>query len=207
MGGLKTNEVLLLIYVLIALVLWIFGAGLFNGTTVALLVISLMLITGVTKWSDMIAYKDAWNTLAWFATLVALASGLARVGFIKWFAESVGVHLGGMSPLEAIIVLALVNYLVHYMFASVTAHVTAVLPVLLAVGAAIPDMPIDKMSLLLCLQLGIMGIITPYGTGPSPVYYGSGFLPSADYWRLGAIFGFIYLGVYLVVVVPWVMMR
>ena len=138
MGGLKTNEVLLLIYVLIALVLWIFGAGLFNGTTVALLVISLMLITGVTKWSDMIAYKDAWNTLAWFATLVALASGLARVGFIKWFAESVGVHLGGMSPLEAIIVLALVNYLVHYMFASVTAHVTAVLPVLLAVGAAIP---------------------------------------------------------------------
>ena len=44
MGGLKTNEVLLLIYVLIALVLWIFGAGLFNGTTVALLVISLMLI-------------------------------------------------------------------------------------------------------------------------------------------------------------------
>ena len=207
MGGLKTNEVLLLIYVLIALVLWIFGANVFNGTTVALLVISLMLVTGVIKWSDMTTYKDAWNTLAWFATLVALADGLAKVGFIKWFAESVGVHLGGMSPLMAIIVLLLVNFFVHYLFASVTAHVTAVLPVLLAVGAAIPEMPVDKMSLLLCLQLGIMGIITPYGTGPSPVYYGSGFLPSADYWRLGAIFGFIYLAVYMVVVVPWVMMR
>ena len=69
---------------------------------------------------------------------MALADGLAKVGFIKWFAESVGVHLGGMSPLMAIIVLLLVNFFVHYLFASVTAHVTAVLPVLLAVGAAIP---------------------------------------------------------------------
>jgi L-tartrate/succinate antiporter len=207
MGGLTKNEILLLVYVLIALLLWIFGGDLVNATTAALIVIALMLITSVIKWGDMTSYKEAWNTLAWFATLVALADGLARVGFIKWFAETVGAHLGGLSPIAAIIVLALLNHFVHYLFASVTAHVTAVLPVLLAVGASIPDMPVDKMALLLCLQLGIMGIITPYGTGPSPVYYGSGFLPSKDWWRLGGIFGLIYLGVYLVIIVPWVMMR
>ncbi|HKA45398.1 MAG TPA: anion permease [Burkholderiales bacterium] len=207
MGGLTKNEMLLLVYVVIALLLWVFGGDVMNATTAALVVIALMLITSVIKWSDMTSYKEAWNTLAWFATLVALADGLARVGFIKWFAETVGAHLGGLSPLAAIIVLALINHFVHYLFASVTAHVTAVLPVLLAVGAAIPDMPVEKMALLLCLQLGIMGIITPYGTGPSPVYYGSGYLPSADYWRLGGIFGLIYLVVYLVIVVPWVMMR
>jgi len=33
-----------------------------------------------------------------------------------------------------------------------------------------------------------MGIISPFTTGPSPVYYGSGFVPAADYWRLGAIY-------------------
>jgi L-tartrate/succinate antiporter len=207
MGSLTKNEILLLVYVMIALLLWVFGADLMNATTAALVVIALMLITGVIKWSDMTSYKDAWNTLAWFATLVALADGLARVGFIKWFAEAVGAHLGGMSPVMAIIVLALVNHFMHYLFASVTAHVTAMLPVLLAVGAAIPGMPVEKMALLLCLQLGIMGIITPYGTGPSPVYYGSGFLPSKDWWRLGMIFGLIYLVTYLVIVVPWVMAR
>ncbi|MCX3880683.1 fumarate hydratase C-terminal domain-containing protein, partial [Stenotrophomonas maltophilia] len=41
--------------------------------------------------------------------------------------------------------------------------------------------------------LGVMGIITPYGTGPSPIYYGSGYLPTKDYWRQrwcrGAQFG------------------
>jgi L-tartrate/succinate antiporter len=51
-----------------------------------------------------------------------------------------------------------------------------------------------------------MGIITPYATGPSPVYYGSGYLPSADYWRLGAIFGVIFIGVLLLIGVPWVIM-
>jgi L-tartrate/succinate antiporter len=61
--------------------------------------------------------------------------------------------------------------------------------------------------LLLCLQLGIMGVITPYGTGPSSVYYGSGYLPSADYWRPGAIFGVIYFVVFMVTTVPWVLMR
>jgi L-tartrate/succinate antiporter len=63
-----------------------------------------------------------------------------------------------------------------------------------------------QFSLLLCLTLGIMGIITPYATGPSPVYYGSGYLPSADYWRLGAIFGVIFIAALLAVGVPWVMM-
>ena len=34
-----------------------------------------------------------------------------------------------------------------------------------------------QFALLLCLTLGIMGMLTPYATGPSPVYYGSGYLP------------------------------
>ena len=52
-----------------------------------------------------------------------------------------------------------------------------------------------------------MGIITPYGSGPSPVYYGSGYLPSADYWRLGAIFGLIFFVVFMLTSVPWVLVR
>jgi hypothetical protein len=50
-----------------------------------------------------------------------------------------------------------------------------------------------------------MGIITPYATGPSPVYCGSGYLPAVDYWRLGAIFGVIFFAVFLVIGVPWLL--
>ena len=57
--------------------------------------------------------------------------------------------------------------------------------------------------MLLCLTLGIMGIISPYATGPSPVYYGSGYLPAGDYWRFGAIFGIVFLAALLAVGTPW----
>lgn len=59
---------------------------------------------------------------------------------------------------------------------------------------------------LLVLTLGIMGILTPYATGPSPVYYGSGYIPGRDFWRLGAIFGVIFIAALLLIGVPWTAM-
>jgi L-tartrate/succinate antiporter len=184
-------------------VLWIFGGDNINATTTALVVISLMLVTGVVTWDDMVKNSTAWNTLAWFATLVALADGLNRVGFVKWFADTVASHMTGFSPFTAMVVLVLVFYFTHYLFASITAHVTALLPVMLAVGSTITGLNMPLFALLLCLTLGIMGVLTPYATGPSPVYYGSGYLPGKDYWRLGAIFGVLFIVVLLVVGLPW----
>jgi L-tartrate/succinate antiporter len=203
MGGLRRRESTLAALVLVALVLWIFGGDYINATTAALVVIALMLLTGVVTWDDITKNSAAWNTLAWFATLVALADGLNKVGFVKWFADAVAAHMGGFPPFTAMIVLVLVFYFTHYLFASVTAHVTALLPVMLAVGSTIPGLNMPQFALLLCLTLGIMGVLTPYATGPSPVYYGSGFLPSADYWRLGAIFGVIYIAALLLIGLPW----
>ena len=202
-GGMTRREILLAVLVLVALSLWIFGSGFINATTVAIVVVALMVILGVVTWDDILANKQAWNTLVWFGTLVALASGLAQVGFVKWLAESIGGHMTGFSPLTAMVVLTLVFFFIHYMFASITAHVTAVLPVMLAVGSAIPGINMPQFAMMLVGTLGIMGILTPYATGPSPVYYGSGYLPAKDYWRLGAIFGVIFIGAYLLIGVPW----
>ncbi|HUX27086.1 MAG TPA: anion permease [Burkholderiales bacterium] len=206
MGGMSGREILLALLVVFALAMWIFGGAVINATTAALVVVSLMLVTSVFSWEDMLANKAAWNTLAWFATLVALADGLSRVGFVKWFADAVAAHMGGFSPLMAMIVLILVFYFTHYLFASVTAHATAMLPVMLAVGSTIPGMNMLQFALSLSFTLGLMGILTPYATGPSPVYYGSGYLPTADYWRLGAIFGLLFIAVFLLLGLPWMAM-
>jgi L-tartrate/succinate antiporter len=205
MGKVNSREITVAVLVVCALGLWIFAANSINATTVALIVVAMMLVTRVFTWEDMLKYPAAWNTLAWFATLVTLADGLNRVGFVKWFAEAVAGHLTGVSPEAAIVILVSVFFFSHYMFASVTAQTTAMLPVMLAVGATIPAMPMRPYALLLCLTLGIMGVISPYGMGPSPVYYCSGYLPTGDYWRLGAIFGLIYFVVFLAVGVPWVL--
>ena len=207
LGGFTSREITLAVLVAIALVLWIFAGDYVNPTTTALVVISLMVRLNVVTWDDISKNFNAWNTLAWFATLVALAGGLSQVGFVKWFAEGIASHMAGFTPTKAILLLLVINFFIHYAFASGTAHVTAMIPVLLAVGSAVPNMNMPQLALLLCLQLGIMGIITPYGTGPSPVYYGSGYLPAADYWRLGAIFGLIFFVVFMVITVPWVLAR
>jgi len=205
-GGLSGREITLGVLVLIALALWIFGGDYVNATTAALLVISLMLVTKVVTWEDITANKAAWNTLAWFATLVALADGLNKVGFVKWFADGVAANMVGYSPFTAMVVLVLVFYFTHYLFASITAHVTALLPVMLAVGTTVPGLDMAQFSLLLCLTLGIMGMLTPYATGPSPVYYGSGYLPSKDYWILGGVFGVLFIAAFLLIGLPWMAM-
>ena len=89
------------------------------------------------------------------------------------------------------------------LFASVTAHATALLQVFVATAAAIPAISLPVVTLLLCYSLGIMGILTPYATGPSPIYFGSGYVPGFQFWRLGAILGAIYLIALLAIGIPY----
>jgi L-tartrate/succinate antiporter len=203
MGRLSRNEVIMGLLVILALALWIFGGSFIDATLVALVVISLMVLTGVVKWDDIVGNKAAWNVLVWFATLVTLAGGLSTVGFITWFAQSASGALTGMPVVVVMVLLVALFFVIHYMFASVTAHVTAILPVFLAAGMAIPGMPVNTYALLLCFSLGIMGIITPYATGPSPVYFGSGYVSRKHFWTLGLVFGAIFLVALLVIGTPW----
>jgi L-tartrate/succinate antiporter len=205
MGRVSRNEVVMALLAVGALAFWIFGGKFIDATAVAFAAIALMVILGVVAWDDILANKAAWNVLVWFATLVALADGLNRVGFVTWFAKRAAAPLAGYAPLTVMILLTILFFVTHYMFASITAHVTAMLPVMLAAGAAVPGVDPRMFAMLLCYTLGIMGILTPYATGPSPVYFGSGFIPRKDFWRLGAIFGFVYLAALLAIGVPWML--
>jgi L-tartrate/succinate antiporter len=205
MGALSSREVKLGALVLLAIGLWVFGAHVMEAATAALIVVCLMLLMRVITWNEMSKNSTAWTTLTLLATLVTLAGGLSKTGFIQWFASSVATHVNGLSPTLAVMALVAVYFVSHYMFASLTAHTSALLPVMLAVGMGIPGVPAGELALALALSTGIMGVITPYATGPGPVYYESGYIPSADFWRLGTIFGAIFLGALLLIGVPLMM--
>lgn len=204
LGGISKKELILAVLVFMTLALWIVAVRWIDATTVALAAVCLMLVTGVLSEGDIMANKGAWRTFVWFATLIDMADGLNRVGFVKWSAETIAKHLGGFSPLVAMTGLLVAFFLAHYLFASITAHTTALLPVMVAVGAGIPGIPAPQFAMLLCLELGIMGVLTPFGCGSSPIYYGSGYISSAEFWKLGTIFGVIFLLVFLAIDIPWV---
>ena len=199
LGALTQKEMILIGLVLLSLALWVFGGDYIDATAVGLLAVSLMLALHVVPWKDITKYHSAWNTLVNLATLVVMANGLTRSGFIDWFASTMSTHLEGFSPNATVIVLVLVFYFAHYLFASLSAHTATMLPVILAVGKGIPGVPMEHLCILLVLSIGIMGCLTPYATGPGVIIYGCGYVKSKDYWRLGAIFGVIYIAMLLLV--------
>jgi L-tartrate/succinate antiporter len=205
LGPITRKELTMAGLAVLALLGWIFGGSYLDATLVALLALTFMVLTGVISWDDLLGHKQAWNVLFWFATLVTLADGLAKVGFLKWFATTSAGAMAGYSPTTVLVLLLVLFFLVHYLFASLTAHVTALLPVFLTTAAAIPGVDLKALAMLLCLSLGLMGIITPYATGPSPIYYGSNYIGRKDFWVQGAVFGAIFLGALLLIGVPYLL--
>lgn len=197
LGGITRNEVIMSGLVTCALVLWIGGGRVIDPAMVALVGISMMLLFGVVTWEDIAANSTAWNVLVWFATLLVLADGLAKVGVIDWIGRVVSTLLVGRSPMLVMTMFVVLFFVLHYMFASLIAHATALMPVMLAAGASVPGMRVRTFAMLMCFSLGLMGVLTPYATGPAPVYFGSGYIPRRDFWRLGLIFGLIFLAALL----------
>jgi len=150
---------------------------------------------------------QAWTTVIMLATLVTMASGLARVGFIKWFAEFAAHHVGGLAPTPTIMVLVTIYFVSHYMFASLTAHTSAMFPIMLGVGLALPGLPARELVMALALTTGIMGVISPYATGPAPVYYNSGYIKPAEFWGLGFVLGALFLAALLFIGIPVMMLH
>jgi L-tartrate/succinate antiporter len=202
-GPLTRREVTMAGLAVLALASWIFARDVVDATTVAVIVVAAMVVCRVVTWDDVLGHKAAWNVLLWFATMLALADGLNRVEFIAWVTRSASVLLSGLSPGVVMVALVAIFFFIHYLFSSLAAHTTAVLPVVLAAGAAVPGMPIGKFALLLCYSLGIMGVITPFATGPAPVYFGSGYISRKDFWRLGLVFGVIFFVALVAIELPF----
>ncbi len=195
MGPITKKELIMLGLGLLALVLWIFGKQIgIDSTVAAVSVLCLLVLTNVISWDDVISNKAAINVFIWFATLVAMAGGLKKVGYLDWSAGLISTWLEGLSPSIVVLTLVVLFFLFHYLFASVTAHVVALLPLFMGIAVnLIPADMVHSLALLLVGSLGLMGILTPYATGPSPIWYGAGYISQAKWWLLGAIFGAIYL--------------
>lgn len=206
MGPISTREFVMGILVLAAFLLWILAKDLIHPTATILAAIALMVVLRVLEWEEIIGNRAAWDTMVYFATLMALADGLDHVGVVKWAAHGVIGPLAGRPPLLVLVVLAAFFFIVHYAFASLTAHTVVVLPAILAAGAAFPGMPIGVFALVMGYSIGLMGVLTPYATGPAPVYFGSGFISRREFWLLGLGFGILFLATLLGVGLPYMLL-
>jgi divalent anion:Na+ symporter, DASS family len=185
MGPMKTTEKIMLFVFIAAVGLW--ATSQFNGlnaTTVALLGVTLLLVAGVLEWQDVLSEKGAWDALIWFGGLVMMAGGLNALGLIGWFSEQISASVAGWPWITAFLVIILVYVYSHYGFASLTAHVTAMFVPFTTV-AVLAGAPPYLAALSLGFFSNLNASITHYGTGPAPIYFGSGYVDMSTWWKLG----------------------
>ncbi len=203
MGPIKRKEKMMIAVFLVVLVLWVTAEwNKIDATVVALVGVSIMLITGVIRWDDVLAEKGAWDALIWFGGLVMMAGQLNTLGLMKWFANTAGSSVAGMGWFSALIVLILVYFYSHYGFASLMAHATALFPPFLAVIIAAQAPPYIA-ALTLAFFSSLCAGITHYGTGPAPIYFNAGYVDQKTWWKFGLIISFVNIAIWMGVGFPW----
>jgi DASS family divalent anion:Na+ symporter len=203
MGPMNWSEKLMLFVFGIVALLWMTNR--FHGidyAAVALLGISVLLITGVLDWEDLITEKAAWAVFIWYGGLIRMAEALGQTGLTKRFAEAAAGLTTGWKWWLALASLLLIYFYAHYVFASITAHVTAMfvpfLIVILAAGA-----PPFLAVLSLAYFSNLAASLTHYGTTPAPIYFGAGYTSQRTWWWLGLIASITTIIIWSVVGVAW----
>ena len=125
LGPMKTPEFITLGVLALMLIMWagvpawLFGPAFdLNATTTAWVGLSLLLVTGVLAWEDILKAKSAWDTLIWFAALVMMATF-----FCRW-----------CGPWRAPMLLALVLAFACSLMMSLTHYGTGTAPIIFGSG-------------------------------------------------------------------------
>jgi DASS family divalent anion:Na+ symporter len=203
MGAMKWSERLMLIVFGLVAALWITTKWhQIDYAVVAMLGISVLLITGVLDWDDLISEKSAWAVFIWYGGLIRMAEALGQTGITKRFAEASAGLTTGWQWWLALASLLLIYFYAHYVFASITAHATAMfVPFLIVILAAGTPAYLAVLSLAYFSNLGAS--LTHYGTTPAPIYFGAGYTSQRSWWTLGLITSFVTILIWSIVGFTW----
>lgn len=203
MGPIKIQEWIMLGTFVLMIVLWIFGPSVGIKPAIATLSgLSILLVTKILKWKDVLEEQSAWDTFIWFATLLTLAHFLNKFGMTTWFSEWVVGHVQNWEWVFGFVALSLVYFFSHYFFASNVAHIGAMYAPLLLVAVALGTPPV-LAALVLGFFSSLYGGLTHYGSGPAPIFFGVGYVPIGQWWKMGALVGSVNIFIWFVVGGLW----
>lgn len=198
MGKMSVHEWIMSFIFILMLGLWIFGdeIGVSSATT-GLIGLTLLILSGILSWKDILDEKQAWDTLIWFAILVSMATFLQSFGFVEWISGLIGGFFIGISWKVSLLGLVLIYFYSHYFFASNTAHVGAMYSAFLGV-AIFCGVPGLLAALVFSFCSSLFSSMTHYGSSSSVVLFASGYVSVANWWRIGflvSVFNLIIWGI------------
>ncbi len=196
-GPMRTEEWIIISLFVGMITLWIFEKELkIPATAVALLGLSILLLTRILTWEDLAKEQEAWSTLIWLAILIALSRYLEQLGIVGWFSQKMALLFEGSNPLTCMYSLGIIYFYSHYFFASNSAHVGAMYSTFLTVAIA-TGAPPAATALLLGFFSSLFSSITHYATGPAPLYFAKGYLSIREWWLYGFIVSIVNIAIWI----------
>jgi DASS family divalent anion:Na+ symporter len=98
--------------------------------------------------------------------------------------------------------LSLTYFYAHYFFASNTAQVGAMYAAFLAVAIGLGTPPM-LAALVLAFFSNLFACTTHYGTGPGPIFFGTGDVSLGTWWKTGFAMSVVYIVIWLGVGALW----
>ena len=184
MGPMTKQEKLVLTGFVIALVGW--GTCLITGldaNAIGLGLVAFLFITGAVAWKDVLNDKAAWDTVVWFGAIISLATGLTKLGFIKWMTVGFAASLGGFDWMTTFIILGFAYIYLHYVFATASGHVAAMYVPFASVAIA-AGAPATMVAICFAIFSNFMWGITEYAGGPGPIYFGQGYFERPRFYKI-----------------------
>ena len=203
MGKMSQKEKIVLGVFFGLITFWVLGSTLqIDATVTAFAGVVLLLLTNALAWDDVLGEKEAWHTVIWFAVLMTMAGQLNKLGFIRWFGESVGASVAGMNWVAVLVILLLIYFYSHYMMASAIAHVSAMYAIFVSIAIAAGAPP-----MLSAVVFGIFSNLymatTHYSGGPSPILFGCGYVPLSKWWKIGFLMSLVIIPIWLIIGSSW----
>ena len=205
MGPMSNSEWIMGITFFGMILLWAFSPILnINLAIVAFLGLSILILANVYTLEDIRqGAGDALETYVWFAILYMMSTALNDLGFMKTLGAQIAYYISDYNWVTVYIFLTVLYVAIHYLFVSQTAHLLALYAVFLQV-AVNAEVPAALMAFMLSFATNYFAVVTPQASSSNVLFAGSGFLPTGDIYKQGAIVTVMNTVIFLLAT-PWIM--
>ncbi len=170
--------------------------------TVALLAVSCLAMMRILDIADVVGEAEGWTTFVWFGGMLSLANVVSKSGIAQKLAHPLTMHLADFNSFYVLVGLCVAYFYLHYLFVSITAQILTLYTMFLSAAVAVGS-PRLLAALCFCYLSSLYASTTYYGSGPAPIFFGSGYIDRYTWLRVGLLVSFVTLLIWLTAGVAW----
>ena len=185
------------------LYLWIYGPKYgISQVSSTLIGLSVLLITKILTFEEILEEKEAWNIFVWFAVIVMLSQNLQSCGVITYFSEIFKGLIPHQNWYIGLLTITLVYFYSHYFFAGALSHISSMYGIFLSLALGIGAPPILS-ALVLAFASSLFMALTPYAGASTALIFSNSSIPILTWCKMNFSISGINLFIWSTIGVVW----